>query len=154
MYDFDDTNYNNTKNSERNDDDNSDEQNDSHSNIKSFYESKKSTKKIVKLNSSNCSNKSKFDQIINEKAVLYNSNDKYTEQLVLGEDKIINNSISSFKVTKLTKFDQDNDNGEAEMEAKLKDFSHIIEKQSQIINKEPNEVKIKNTELEDFFKSK
>lgn len=67
LYDFDDTNYNNTKNSERNDDDNSDEQNDSHSNIKSFYESKKSTKKIVKLNSSNCSNKSKFDQIINEK---------------------------------------------------------------------------------------
>lgn len=88
----------------------------------------------------------KYDQIINEKAVLYNSNDKYTEQLVLGEDKIINNSISSFKVTKLTKFDQDNDNGEAEMEAKLKDFSHIIEKQSQISNKEPNEVKIKNTE--------
>jgi hypothetical protein len=62
LYDFDDANYNN-KNVEKNE---NDEQNDSNNNIKSFYESKKSTKKIVKLNSSNCKNKSKFDQIINE----------------------------------------------------------------------------------------
>jgi hypothetical protein len=77
----------------------------------------------------------KYDQIINEKAVLYNSNDKYTEKLILSEDKIINNSTSSFAVTKFNKLDQNSDNGEAEMEAKLKDFSHIIEKKNKTSDK-------------------
>jgi hypothetical protein len=65
----------------------------------------------------------KYDQIITEKAILFHKNDRLSEQLVFDSEKII---LNTQKINK----SEANDNGEAEMEAKLKEFSHIIEKKT------------------------